>query len=232
MITAIAIDDEPLGIQVISEFCSRADFIELKATFTRAGKALEYLNEHPIDLLFLDIEMPLISGLDFYKMVPKSTMVIFTTAYPQYAVDGFELDAVDYLLKPFDFNRFNKSVEKARELQLYKQLKHAGEAEYLSVKVDYSIRKIDISEILYVEGKDNYIKIYFDNSKSLLVRMSMKMLLEQLPAGRFVRVHRSYIVPRQKVTSFRNKTIYIGTIDIPTSALYMEDVVKYFGADK
>jgi DNA-binding LytR/AlgR family response regulator len=232
MITAIAIDDEPLAIQVITEFASRIDFVDLKATFTRAGKALEYLNDNPVDLLFLDIEMPLISGIDFYKIVPRNTMVIFTTAYSQYAIEGFNLDAVDYLLKPFDQLRFTKAVEKAREMQLYKQLKNAGEAEYLSVKVDYSIRKIDVSEILYVEGKDNYIKLHFDNGKNLLVRMSMKTLMEQLPDGRFVRVHRSYIVPKQKVSAFRNKTIYINSIDIPTSALYMEDVIRFFGAEK
>lgn len=232
MITAIAIDDEPLAIQVITEFASRIDFVDLKATFTRAGKALEYLNDNPVDLLFLDIEMPLISGIDFYKIVPRNTMVIFTTAYSQYAIEGFNLDAVDYLLKPFDQLRFTKAVEKAREVQLYKQLKNVGEAEYLSVKVDYSIRKIDVSEILYVEGKDNYIKLHFDNGKNLLVRMSMKTLMEQLPDGRFVRVHRSYIVPKQKVSAFRNKTIYINSIDIPTSALYMEDVIRFFGAEK
>ena len=232
MMTAIAIDDEPLALQVIAEFCSRADFIDLKGTFTRAGKGLEYLNSNTADLLFLDIEMPLISGLELYKMVAPGTMVIFTTAHTTYAVDGFNLSAVDYLLKPFDFNRFLAAVEKARELKNYKQLKLAGEAEYLSVKVDYSIRKIDIAEILYVESRDNYVKLYFGNGKDLLVRMSMKTLLEQLPQGKFIRVHRSFIVPKQKVTAFRNKTIFIGHVELPTSALYYDDIMRFFGTDK
>src|SRR5580765_1663959 len=123
MITAIAIDDEPLAIDVIKTFCAKVDFIKLVSTFTEAGTALLYLNEHAVDLLFLDINMPAISGIDFYKKVSKNTMVIFTTAYGEYAVEGFNLNAIDYLLKPFDFKRFQHAVEKAREYLSYMELK-------------------------------------------------------------------------------------------------------------
>lgn len=231
MITAIAIDDEPLGIQVVKEYCNKTDFLDLKATFTSAARALEYLKLNPIKLLFLDIEMPLVSGIDFCKMVPGGTMVIFTTAFSQYAVDSYNLNAIDYLLKPFDFGRFTLAVEKAKTFDHYQKIKNTGEAEYLFIKIDYSIKKIDLNDILYVESQDNYIKIHLDDGKSILVRMALKALLQQLPESRFIRVHRSFIIPKSKVTSYRNRMIYIGKLEIPTSGLYIDDVNRLFSSE-
>jgi DNA-binding LytR/AlgR family response regulator len=227
MITAIAIDDEPLALEVVKSFCSRVDYIDLKATFTETGKALKYLEEHPVNLLLLDINMPAISGIDFYKKVPGEPMVIFTTAFTQYAVEGFNLNAIDYLLKPFEFERFRKAMEKAKDFHQHHQHK-ADVPEYLFFRVDYSMVKVAIADIAYIEGLDNYIKLHYHNGKTLLVRMSMKSIEAKLPAGVFVRVHRSYIVAIAAVRSVRGRTIYLDAGELPISANYAGEVQKLF----
>jgi len=228
MITAIAIDDEPLALDVIKAFCLKIDDLKLVSTYTEPGSAIKYLNDNAVDLLFLDINMPAISGLDFYKKVSKNTMVIFTTAYSEYAVEGFNLNAIDYLLKPFDFKRFQHAVDKAREYHSFIQLKSNDAPQYLFLKVDYSMVKVPFEEIFFIEGLDNYLKIHFDNGKTLLVRMSMKAISEKLPESEFVRVHRSYIIPLKKVRSVRNKIIHLDKQEIPIGTNYVDDVMKLF----
>ncbi len=228
MITAIAIDDEPLALAVIKTFCQKVDFINLNRTFTETGAALKYLEDNPVDLLFLDINMPAISGIDFYKKISQSTMAIFTTAYGEYAVECFNLSAIDYLLKPFEFTRFQKAVEKAKEYQTFFAHKENASSQYLFVRADYSLVKVVFSDILYIEGLDNYIKIHFENNKSLLVRMSMKSVSEKLPPREFIRVHRSFIIQLHKVKSVRNKTIYLDKTEIPIGTNYVDDVLKLF----
>ena len=152
MITAIAIDDEPLALEVIKTFCSNVDYIELKKTFTETGDALTYLEENTVDLLFLDINMPSISGIELFKKLDKSILVIFTTAYTEYAVEGFNLDAIDYLLKPFEFARFKKAVEKVKEYYQYLHKKESEAQQYLFVRVDYSLVKVALADILYIEA--------------------------------------------------------------------------------
>jgi len=228
MINAIALDDEPLALEIIKNFCGRVEYLNLLKTFTRADMALEYLDENPVDLLFLDINMPKISGLDFYKKVSPDVMAIFTTGYSEYAIEGFNLNAVDFLLKPFEFPRFKKAVEKAKEYHDFLHHKNPGAQQYLFVKVDYSITKIPLSEINYIEGQDNYLKIHMNNGKYLLVRLSMKAIQQQLPEHDFIRVHRSYIVPFKKVSSVRNKTAYVSNAEIPISSQYIDDVLKRF----
>ena len=228
MITAIAIDDEPLALAVITTFCMKVDFINLTKTFTETGPALNYLKDNPVDLLFLDINMPAISGIDFYKKISKNTMVIFTTAYSEYAVECFNLSAIDYLLKPFEFARFQKAVEKAKEYYTFFSQKENTASQYLFVRADYSLVKVAFADILYIEGLDNYIKIHFDNNKSLLVRMTMKSVSEKLPAPDYIRVHRSFIIQMRKVTSVRNKIIYLGKTEIPIGTNYIDDVLKLF----
>ena len=228
MITAVAIDDEPLALNIIKALCGKVDFIELLATFTEPATAIDYLNVHPVDLLFLDINMPSMSGIELYKSISKKTMVIFTTAHSIYAVEGFSLDAIDYLLKPFDLNRFKKAVEKAREYKAYLNLKSAEPSAYLFVRVDYSMVKVVVADIQYIEGLDNYIKIHFDDNKSLLVRMSMKAIAEKLPEPEFVRVHRSFIVPFSKVQSVRNKTLFLKHKEIPVGTNYVDTVMHLF----
>ncbi len=227
-ITAIALDDEPLALDVIKTFCDQVDYIDLKKTFTETGDALKYLENNKVDLLFLDINMPSISGIELFKKLDKSILVIFTTAYTEYAVEGFNLDAIDYLLKPFEFARFKKAVEKVKEYYNYLHKKESEAQQYLFVRVDYSLVKVALADILYIEGLDNYFKIHFDNGKTLLVRMSLKSVTEKLPADEFIRVHRSFIVPLSKVKYLRNKTIYLGQTEIPIGTNYIESVRHLF----
>ncbi len=228
MITAIAIDDEPLALNVIKAFCERIDFVSLKRTFTETSEALKFLKDNPVDLLFLDVNMPAISGIDFYKKVEKGTMVIFTTAHSEYALEGFNLNAIDYLLKPFEYNRFLQAVEKVRDYMAYSQYKDNASSQFLFVRVDYSMTKINVAEIEYIEGLDNYIKFHFNNQKTLLVRMSMKNIMEKLPAEEFIRVHRSFIVRLSSVRSVRNKVIHLDHIEIPIGTNYVDQVMKLF----
>lgn len=228
MITAIAIDDEPLALEVLKGYCGKTEGLSLLRTFTNATAALSFIEENPVDLLFLDINMPSISGIEFYKKVSDDTLAIFTTAYSEYAVEGFDLKAMDYLLKPFDFDRFSKAIDRVKEYRKLLNQHGTAEQQYLYVKVDYSITKIPLADIKYVEGQDNYLKIHLDNGKYVLVRMSLKTIQEQLPAQDFIRIHRSYIVPFKKVTSMRNKNIYMGTLELPISGMYLDEVQQRF----
>lgn len=232
MINAIALDDEPLALEILRNFCNRTSDVTLLRTFTKASAAHEYIQENPVDLLFLDINMSGISGIEFYKSVSPDIMAIFTTGYSEFAVEGFNLNAVDYLLKPFDFERFLKAIEKAKEYRNFIHKKNPGAQQYLFVKVDYSITKVPLDDILYIEGQDNYLKIYLTNGKYILVRMSMKVICQHLPENDFLRVHRSYIVPFKKVDFVRNKIAHIGNLEIPISAQYHNVVMARFGDAK
>lgn len=224
MIKAIALDDEPLALEILQSLCDTIEYIELEKTFTKSDEAFKYLKKYPVDLLFLDINMPSISGLDFYKKLPHKTMVIFTTAYSEFAVEGFTLSATDYLLKPISLSRFQQAAEKA-----YTQWKLQNqniEQQYLFIRADYSLIKILFSDILYIEGLDDYIKIHILNQKTVVARMTLKAILQKLPETEFVRVHRSFIVPVSKVSKIRNKIIFIDQAEIPISVSYEEDFFK------
>ncbi|POY39828.1 DNA-binding response regulator [Flavobacterium alvei] len=218
MIKAIALDDEPPALDVLESFCDKIDVIDLQKKFTKSDDAFKYLKKYPVDLLFLDINMPSISGIDFYKKLPHKTMVIFTTAYSEYAVEGFTLSATDYLLKPFSFSRFQQAVEKA--YSQWKIQNQNPEQNYLFIRADYSLIKILISDILFIEGLDDYLKIHIQNQKTIVARMTLKAILEKLPATEFARVHRSFIVPISKIEKVRNKIIFIQEEEIPVSASY------------
>jgi DNA-binding LytR/AlgR family response regulator len=220
MIKAIALDDEPLALEILQSLCDTIEYVELKKTFTKSEEAFKYLKKYPVDLLFLDINMPSISGLDFYKKLPHKTMVIFTTAYSEFAVEGFTLSATDYLLKPISLARFQQSVEKA-----YSQWKLQNqniEQQHLFIRADYSLIKILFSDILYIEGLDDYLKIHIQNQKTVVARMTLKSILQKLPETEFIRVHRSFIVPISKIERIRNKIIYIEQAEIPISVSYEE----------
>lgn len=230
-ITAIAIDDEPLALSVIRAHCDRVDFIDLQKEFTEPTEALKYLKKFPVDLLFLDIHMPALSGIELYKAVPQKTAVIFTTAHSQYAVEGFELAALDYLLKPIPFDRFLQAAERARE---YHRLGHlgdgGGETQHLYIRADYSLMKIAVADINYIEGLDNYLKIHLRGQRPIVTRMSMKTMAEKLTGHRFLRIHRSYIVPLADVDRVRAKTIFLKDgKELPIGAAYAEEVERAFG---
>jgi DNA-binding LytR/AlgR family response regulator len=258
MIRAIALDDEPPALRVLSHFCQQVDFVDLQKTFTRTDEAQQYLTQSPVDLLFLDINMPYISGIDFYKTIGMSsgpaTMVIFTTAYAEYAVEGFTLNAVDYLLKPFTFERFRQAVTKAHEFLRWQQRQNPAEETYIYVRADYTLYKIALNDILFIEGLDDYLKIHLQSSpRPIVARMTMKSMLEKLPGvdslgestapppvrlsdrpgietsnSRFVRVHRSYIVPFNRIEGMRGKNLLIAGHEIPIGASYEADFLSRF----
>lgn len=226
MIKAIAIDDEPPALRIIERFAGQVTGITLEKSFTRPGEALEYLHEHEVDLLFLDIQMPSVSGLHFYKNLPGEPMVIFTTGYSEYAVEGFNLQAVDYLLKPFTQARFEQAVAKAVSAFNFRRQQTGGGQQFISVRADYSVHRVPLADIRYIEGLDDYLKIHLDNAKPIVARMTMKAMVESLPESSFMRVHRSYIVPLARVTMVRNKTIQIGDAQIPIGGSYEEAFFK------
>lgn len=226
MIKAVAIDDEPLALKIITHFCSQVNFIELDKTFTKTDEALEYIQKNPADLLFLDIQMPGKNGLDFYKMLDPEVMVIFTTAYSEYAVEGFNVNAIDYLLKPFSFDRFLVAVDKVSK-EKRARLTVIGN-NHLLVRADYKQHRIEFDDILLIEGLDDYIRIHLKSKTPITARLSMKSILEKLPQPDFIRVHRSYIIPVKKVKSLYNKTIQIEDFVIPIGDTYKDIVTKYF----
>lgn len=234
MIRAIALDDEPPALRVLASFCGRLDFIDLQKTFVRTDEALDYLTNFPVDLLFLDINMPALSGLDFHKLLPRPILVIFTTAYSEYAVDGFTLNAVDYLLKPFTFERFDQAVHKAQDAYRFRQ-QQAEESKptVLYVRADYRLYQIPLADILFIEGLDDYIKIHRQQDKPVVCRMTMKAILQQLPdtvrsAEGFIRVHRSFIVPLHRIEAVQNKTILLAGREIPIGASYETEFFQQF----
>jgi DNA-binding LytR/AlgR family response regulator len=229
MIKAIAIDDELLALKVIESFCAKIDFINLEKTFHKPKEALRYLEEYPVDLLFLDINMPSMTGIELFRSITQNTMVIFTTAYSEYAVEGFNLNAIDYLLKPFTFERFQQGVNKANEYFKIQQPNDAETPSYLYIRADYRLHKIPLADILFIEGLDDYLKIHIINAKSIVARMTMKNMLEKLPAKDFMRVHRSFIVPFSRIENVRNKIISIGEEEIPIGVSYEKIFFENFG---
>ena len=229
MIKAIAIDDEPPALEILENYCRRTEKVELMKTFTSTSRALEYLEQFPADLIFLDINMPSISGLEFAKRIPQQSMVIFTTSYTEYAVESYSLNAVDYLLKPYTFARFQQAIEKAEAVQRFQQNERQ---QYLILRVDYSLIRIALPDILFIEGLDNYLKVHVRNQSPIVVRMTMKALQEKLPDNEFVRVHRYYIVAIAKISSIRNKMIFIGEEEIPLGTSHEKAFYALFNSPK
>lgn len=228
MINAIAIDDEPLALKVIENFCAKTDFVNLEKTFNKPTEGLQFLKKYPVDLLFLDINMPTMTGIELLKEVVQETMVIFTTAYSEYAVEGFNLNAIDYLLKPFTFDRFQQALIKAKAYHEFIK-KNEDEKRYIFIRADYKLHKIGLDEILFIEGLDDYLKINFADKKPLVARLTMKNLMEKLPADEFLRVHRSFIVPINRIEKLSNRMLTIGKEEIPIGVSYEEEIRKLIG---
>ena len=228
MIKAIAVDDEPLALVVIENYCARSKDVELVKTFSNLKDAQKYMNQFPIDLLFLDIQISRTNGMDFYKNMEKKVPVIFTTAFAEYAVDGFNVSALDYLLKPIDYERFEEAVNKAVLILVDKKL--AEDQEFLTIRADYKLNKIAYNDIVYIEGLDDYVKIHLSDGKKITARISMKSILEKLPENLFIRVHRSYIVPLKNIKSIQNKVLYLDELEIPIGDTYRAAVLDKFKA--
>jgi DNA-binding LytR/AlgR family response regulator len=223
MITAIAIDDEPLALKVIDSHCEKTDFINLLKTFTHPTEALHYLRKYPVDLLFVDIQMPSMNGINLVKAIQQSTMIIFTTAYSEYAVVSYELNAIDYLLKPINFKRFSQAVNKANEYFNHFNNQNHSENEYIFIRADYSLVKIPLANILYIEGLADYLKIFIKNRQTVVARMTMNDMVNKLPEKDFIRVHRSFILPIKRIESVRSNTITIPEKEIPIGKTYIKD---------
>jgi DNA-binding LytR/AlgR family response regulator len=230
MINAIAIDDEAPALKVIENFCARTNTIHLLHSFRRPAEALGFLRQNPVDLVFLDIQMPSQSGLELYKTIGPGTLAIFTTAHSEYAVEGFNLNAIDYLLKPFTLERFQQAVAKAAEYLALRTAQQQGQfAEALLIRADYSLVRIDTADILFVEAADDYLKIHRENKPPLTVRMTMKSILAMLPPNAFMRIHRSYIVALRRIDNVRNKLVSINGRDLPIGTNYEAAFFQQFG---
>lgn len=226
MLTCIALDDEPIALEIIKMHCSKLPFINLSKTFTQPSKVTKYLQKFPIDLIFLDINMPDINGINFYKNLQQEVMVIFTTAYSEYAIDGFQVNAVDYLLKPIEFDRFRTACEKVRDYADYLKSKYSKQQTNLVVRSEYALVKIPFAEILYLEKIADYIKIHRKNKEAIFTLMSMKKMLDKLPKDNFIRVHRSFTINQNEVKGIRGKQLFIDGKAIPIGKTYTLDFIN------
>ncbi len=230
----IAIDDEPLALQNLSGYIQKTPFLEFIGAFDNPFNALEYLTTNQVDLILIDVEMPDLLGTELIKALKTPVKIIFTTAYEKYALEGYKLDAVDYLLKPFSYDEFLVAVQKAFRIVQLEKNQGGGvpvsdsSGEFLFLKSDYKIKKIVLNDILYIEGLKDYIKVYLvDNPKPILSISSMKMIESKLPSDRFMRVHKSYIVNLQRVTMVERLRIVFGKEYIPVSNQYKDLFLKF-----
>ena len=223
----VIIDDEPIARKGLKEYIQDASFLQLAGEFDNPLKAADLLMQEKIDLLFLDIQMPKMTGMEFLKTLQHPPMVIFTTAYPQYAVEGFEWNAIDYLLKPFSFERFWKAVTKARSMQevIAQPAPPAEEPGYFFIKSDNKLIKVLYDDILFIEALQNYVAVYTKGRK-YITYITFHSIENHLPTGRFIRTHKSYIVAAAKVESIEGNEITIGAYKIPISRTERETVLQ------
>lgn len=241
MIRCIAIDDEPLALTQITGYIGKVPFLQLVKACSNALEALEVISSNPVDLIFADINMPDLNGMDFVKSLVKKPLIIFTTAYSEYAVEGFRVNALDYLLKPFGYGDFLKAANKAlRQMELMKAPATSPtqqvprdesiqpENSNLYIKADYKMIRIDMNKILYIESQNEYVRIFTEDQKPVMSLLSMKLLEERLPSDRFMRVHRSYMVNLSKITAVANNRIIFGKdVYIPVGNQYKDKFTLY-----
>ena len=232
MLKAIAIDDEPIALEVIKSLAAHVGFIQVEAYFTNSFKAMEHMQQHQTDLIFLDIKMPDISGIDFLKSIKNPPMVIFTTAYSEHAVQSFEVDAIDYLLKPFSLPRFLKACNKAHEqyeLRANKEGSTSGRA--IFIKSGYEQVRVELADILYAESVGNYMQFNLTGS-TVVSRLTMAEAADLLPEKDFIRIHRSIIVFAKHITKTDKRTVWIGKTELPVGAAYQDDLERCLTKNK
>lgn len=231
MISCIAIDDEPLALKQVINYVEKTPYLKLINSFESALDAITFLEENDVDLMFVDINMPDLSGMDFVKSLNNPPKVIFTTAHSEHAIDGFRVDAIDYLLKPIAYSDFLKSAEKAKS-----RIKSTEEDvetvkrndKFLFIKSEYKILRIQLSDIKYIEGMREYLRLHIENQKPIMTLMSMKKMESFLPENSFMRVHRSYIVNLDKISTIeRNRIIFDKDVYIPVSEQYKAAFQSY-----
>ncbi|WP_114782301.1 LytR/AlgR family response regulator transcription factor [Botryobacter ruber] len=236
-IRCLAVDDEPLALDILESYTKKLPFLTLVKTCSSATEAMQVLQEEQIDLMFLDIEMPELTGIQLLNILRHPPLIIFTTAYPNYALEGFNQDAVDYLLKPIPFDRFFKAVNKAQERLQHNHVKQvpetpvrvqqaAPEQEFMFVKADYKTIRVDFKDIMWVEGLKDYVIIQTKDQK-IITLLSMNKMMEKLPPSKFLRVHRSFIVALQKIDSIEKSRIRIGNKEIPIGEVYKDQFLKW-----
>lgn len=237
----IIIDDEPLAIDVIESYILQIGGIDVIAKCTNPLEAIILLNKHQVDLVFLDIEMPNLTGIDLVKTIDNMPQFIFTTAYPEYALDGFNLNATDYLVKPIPFHRFLKAISRAKEKYelenkvvvsppVIESVSQNSLDNFIFVKSEYENIKIDINTINYIQGLKDYIKIYSsDSTKPVLTLSSFKDILEKLPSDKFIRIHKSYIVNIEQIKAVQKSKILVNDIRIPIGETFKDSVMKRLG---
>ena len=230
------IDDEPLAVELLASYVSKIPFLELSGKYTNATDALHGIGQNPVDLLFLDIQMPELNGLELSRMVPESTRIVFTTAFNQYAIDGFRVNALDYLLKPISYADFLEASTKAMQwFQLVHQSEQAAPADEeprsIFVKSEYKLLQIDLDDIRYIEGLKDYVKIYTEQSPHpILSLMNMKAIEQMLPTSRVIRVHRSFIVQKSKIREIERNRIIFGDVYIPIGDSYKQAFMDFINA--
>ena len=230
IIKCAIVDDEPLAVELLASYVKKIPFLELCGKYTNATDALHGISETPVDLLFLDIQMPELNGLELSRMVPETTRIVFTTAFNQYAIDGFRVNALDYLLKPISYAEFMEACNKALQwFQLVQQneqqpaVKAEEEPTSIFVKSEYKLLQINLDDIRYIEGLKDYVKIYTEQSPHpILSLMNMKAIEQMLPASRFIRVHRSFIVQKSKIREIERNRIVFGDVYIPIGDSYKQ----------
>jgi DNA-binding LytR/AlgR family response regulator len=227
-ISCAIIDDEPLAAGLLKSYAERTPFLSLRGTYGSAIEAMKELRENPVSLLFLDIQMPELSGIEFAKILPQETKIIFTTAFQQYAIEGYKVAALDYLLKPISYEDFVRSADKALEWfsRMLKQETYARDR-FMFVKSDYKLIRISLDDILYIEGLKDYVRIYMQDGTKIMSLMNMKKLEDFLPHPEFMRTHRSYIVHMTKASTVDRLRIVFGEQYIPISDSYKDDVLQY-----
>ncbi|WP_259016904.1 LytR/AlgR family response regulator transcription factor [Emticicia fluvialis] len=228
MLNAIAIDDEPIALEIIKNLAAQISFVNLSACFTKAAEAISLMQTQKIDLLFLDIKMPGISGIELVKALPHNPFVIFTTAYSEHAVQSFELNAIDYLLKPFSFARFLQACTKANELYEVRNNRQYNEVALpaIFIKSGYEQIRVDLADLLYAESTGNYIKFVTDK-QTVISRLTMTEAELLLPVKAFIRIHRSFIVARKKIIKTDKRCVWIGTKELPIGAAYSNELEKF-----
>lgn len=231
MIKCIAIDDEPYALRQLAEYIEAVPYLSLEGTFESAFDACNFLHDNAIDLIFVDINMPDINGIDFVKSLSKNVKIVFITAHSEFAYEGFQLDAADYLLKPISFTDFLKSANKVNERYFQQNCSlpeiHQNR-DYLFIKSEYRVIRINFKDIKYIESKREYVKIFLEGSEPITTLMSIKKLEETLPGNMFMRVHRSFIVNLDKITVVeRNRIVFDNKVYIPVGENYREKFQKY-----